>query len=99
MGWLANRGLIVAANVHDDDGMRPTEEMYQSFAKALGLPSNSTQTIPFSCVNSTYLYNLEDVVLKDVENVCLISRIRLILSSTNARSIVNDIHSLSCRWE
>ena len=29
MNWLRSQGLITAANLHDADGVRPNEKMYQ----------------------------------------------------------------------
>eukprot|EP01125_Pyxidicula_operculata_P005865 TRINITY_DN2050_c0_g6_i2.p1 TRINITY_DN2050_c0_g6~~TRINITY_DN2050_c0_g6_i2.p1 ORF type:complete len:1034 (+),score=272.65 TRINITY_DN2050_c0_g6_i2:380-3481(+) len=64
-GWLHDHGLHVGANIHDDDGVRPTETMYPELAHALGISNNST--IPFSAINPSYMYGLEDIVLADVE--------------------------------
>uniref|UniRef100_A0A6B2KX16 DUF5110 domain-containing protein n=1 Tax=Arcella intermedia TaxID=1963864 RepID=A0A6B2KX16_9EUKA len=65
--WLHDHGLLVAANLHDDDGVNPWETMYSQFCNAIGLDPNSKVPVPFSCSNATYLYALDDVVLGDLE--------------------------------
>ena len=45
-------------------------------AITMGLDPNTTTTIPFSVVNSSYVYALEDVVLKDLEKQGMVKRIR-----------------------
>eukprot|EP01087_Luapelamoeba_hula_P016795 TRINITY_DN519_c1_g1_i1.p1 TRINITY_DN519_c1_g1~~TRINITY_DN519_c1_g1_i1.p1 ORF type:complete len:943 (-),score=155.61 TRINITY_DN519_c1_g1_i1:23-2851(-) len=65
--WLHNQGLSVSVNLHDDDGVRPNEAMYEQLAKYMGLNPKTAGTIPFSIVNSTYVYGLEDIVLGDLE--------------------------------
>eukprot|EP01094_Clydonella_sp_ATCC50884_P030386 TRINITY_DN9908_c0_g1_i1.p1 TRINITY_DN9908_c0_g1~~TRINITY_DN9908_c0_g1_i1.p1 ORF type:complete len:1085 (-),score=270.03 TRINITY_DN9908_c0_g1_i1:780-3968(-) len=69
LGWLHHKGLAVGANLHDDDGVRSTENMYRQLADVMGYAQNSTATIPFSAVNDTYVYGLEDQVLKPLEDI------------------------------
>lgn len=69
LGWLQSKGLIVGANLHDDDGVRTNEKMFVPMAKALGLDPKTCGTIPFSVVNASIAYALEDVVLKDSETL------------------------------
>jgi alpha-glucosidase (family GH31 glycosyl hydrolase) len=64
--WLAQRSLVLGVNLHDDTGMMCTERTYAQFAEALGLDPTSTQTIPFSATNQSYLYALDDIVLPAV---------------------------------
>jgi alpha-glucosidase (family GH31 glycosyl hydrolase) len=60
--------LAVSVNLHDDDGVRPYEEMYAQMCAAMGVDPSSQQTIPFQvCTNRTYVNALEDIVLGDVE--------------------------------
>lgn len=68
LGWLKRRDLHVGANLHDDDGVRPTENMHDQMCTALGMNPATCGTVPFSMVNQSIVYALEDVVLKDVEN-------------------------------
>lgn len=61
-------GLAVSVNLHDNDGIRPTEKMYAPMCAAMGVDPSLQQTIPFQvCSNRTYALALEDVVLADVE--------------------------------
>ena len=69
MGWLNHHGLAVTLNVHDADGVRPTERMYKEMCQAMGLNPATAGTIQFSIVNQTYCYSLEDVVLQHLEQV------------------------------
>jgi hypothetical protein len=39
--------LAVAVNLHDDDGIRPTEDTYNAMCTALGYDPKQQQTIPF----------------------------------------------------
>ncbi len=68
MGYLHSRGLITGANIHDDDGVRASEDQHDAMARAMGLNPATCGTIPFSMVNSSYVYALEDIVLKAVED-------------------------------
>jgi len=68
LSWLQYKGLAVAANLHDADGVHPYEAQYVPMATAMGLNPNNGQVIPFSSVNSTYLRNLDDIVLRAVNN-------------------------------
>ena len=54
-------------NLHDADGIRPTEDMYLSMCEAMGLNPSTEGTIPFSIVNWSYVQPLEDVVLNYVK--------------------------------
>lgn len=64
MARLKGRGLAVGVNLHDDDGVRSTEDMYLPMCQAMGLNPNTEGTIPFSIVNWSYVQPLEDIVLQ-----------------------------------
>eukprot|EP01012_Entosiphon_sulcatum_P010211 TRINITY_DN1591_c0_g1_i1.p1 TRINITY_DN1591_c0_g1~~TRINITY_DN1591_c0_g1_i1.p1 ORF type:complete len:919 (+),score=202.04 TRINITY_DN1591_c0_g1_i1:26-2758(+) len=67
--WMKNqKGLALAANIHDDDGIRTYEATHDAAAKALGLPT-TTGNIPFDIANRTYATVLDDVTLGAVEAV------------------------------
>lgn len=53
-------------NLHDDDGIRPSEVTYDAMAEYMGINPNTQVTIPFSMVNASYVYGLEDIVLKNL---------------------------------
>eukprot|EP01104_Vermistella_antarctica_P006882 TRINITY_DN1757_c0_g1_i1.p1 TRINITY_DN1757_c0_g1~~TRINITY_DN1757_c0_g1_i1.p1 ORF type:complete len:948 (-),score=252.28 TRINITY_DN1757_c0_g1_i1:465-3308(-) len=62
--FLHAHGLPLAANIHDEDGVRVNEQAYADFVKYLGMNPGSTETIPFQiCSNQSYALGLEDVVL------------------------------------
>ena len=55
-------------NLHDDDGIRDSEVTHDALARYLGLNPKTCGTIPFSMVNASYVYGLEDIVLKNVSD-------------------------------
>jgi alpha-glucosidase (family GH31 glycosyl hydrolase) len=59
--------LAVAVNLHDDDGIRPTEDTYYAMCKALGYDPSKQQTIPFLLTNRSYALALEDITLGNIE--------------------------------
>lgn len=69
LSWLHAKGLHSGANLHDDDGVRPNEKMFVAMAESLGLNPKTCGTIPFSVVNASIAYALEDIVLKDAEKL------------------------------
>ena len=68
LGYLHERGLSVAANLHDADGINPWEATHSEVARALGLPPNVGR-IPLSLTNQSYMYALEDITVKAVEDL------------------------------
>jgi hypothetical protein len=67
LAYLKYRGLFVAANLHDSDGVAWYEDTYANMATAVGINPATKQTVPFFAVNSTYMYALEDAVLQPRE--------------------------------
>jgi hypothetical protein len=81
------------------DRARLLRQMYTQFAKSLGINPNTTQTIPFSCVNASYLYSLEDIVLKDNEDVCRChSRTQLDTTIRGAQTLTHSTYVVLFRW-
>ena len=68
LDWLHAKGLHVAANLHDADGINPWEAQYASAAAAMGLPTTGG-AIPLSLTNKSYVFALEDAVLGPVEEL------------------------------
>jgi alpha-glucosidase (family GH31 glycosyl hydrolase) len=68
MAPLRARGVLTSGNLHDLDGMRPNEDQYVPFCKAVGVDPSSQQTIAFAVANMTYALALEDTVLKALED-------------------------------
>ena len=54
MGELHRRGLKVCMNLHPHNGVRPHEQAYPDFAKAMGLPQGSTLPVPFDIADSKF---------------------------------------------
>jgi alpha-glucosidase (family GH31 glycosyl hydrolase) len=67
IAYLKSRNLAVSLNLHDAAGVNPWETEYENMCAAVGQDSAKGKQIPFSIVNSTILYALEDVVLKPLE--------------------------------
>ena len=67
LSWVHGAGVSVAANLHDADGVRSYEAQHASMVTAMGLPK-STGDLRFTCTNQSYLYALEDVMLRAVED-------------------------------
>ena len=67
-GYLKDEaGLVVLANIHDDDGVVASEDRHAAVVAAMGLPE-TTGDVPFElCNNSAYALALEDAVLLPLE--------------------------------
>lgn len=64
--WLHNKGLSVAANLHDANGINPWEAKHAAAASAMGLPP-SAGTLKLNLTSKSYVFALEDIVLGAVE--------------------------------
>lgn len=64
---LHELGVLTSGNLHDQDGMRPNEDQYVPFCKALGIDPSQNQTVEFAIFNETYALALEDLVLQPLE--------------------------------
>ena len=67
LSWGHSKGLWVGANLHDANGVHAYETQHAAAVAAMGLPA-STGDLPFTLTNQSYLYALEDVVLKAIED-------------------------------
>jgi len=63
MGYLHDKGLRTAANLHDANGVGNYDAEFPAMCKAMGLDPATTKSVAFSMVNKTYVYALEDIVL------------------------------------
>lgn len=63
---LKTQGLRIAANLHDANGVGKYDAEFPAMCKALGLDPNTLTSIPFSMVNKSYVYALEDITLEAV---------------------------------
>jgi len=67
LSWVHHKGVSVAANLHDADGVQAYEAKHAAAAAAMGLPG-STESLAFTLTNQSYVYALEDVVLRAIED-------------------------------
>lgn len=63
------RGLLTSGNLHDHDGVRPSEDSYNAFCKAVGANPSSGTTFAFDIVNRTYAWAVEDTILQPLEQL------------------------------
>lgn len=63
ISMLHHKGLLVAANIHDAEGVGIYEDTYPQIATAMGMNPAMNQTILFSPMNATYMHALEDIAL------------------------------------
>ena len=63
--WYKRKGIRTAANLHDDNGISPMEQYYNSAARALNVTDGST--IVFNVTNEHYMTVLDDIILKPIE--------------------------------
>ncbi len=68
MDYVHQQGIAVGANLHDAAGINPWEAQFNAACAAMGLDPTKTKNIPFDLTNKEYVYTLEDVVLKAVED-------------------------------
>lgn len=66
LAYFKARGLAVTLNLHDADGVGPWEDRYSEICAAVGCAKGDV--VPFSVVNETLVYALEDQVLKPLED-------------------------------
>eukprot|EP01012_Entosiphon_sulcatum_P013951 TRINITY_DN19109_c0_g1_i1.p1 TRINITY_DN19109_c0_g1~~TRINITY_DN19109_c0_g1_i1.p1 ORF type:complete len:957 (-),score=119.59 TRINITY_DN19109_c0_g1_i1:423-3293(-) len=64
LGWLHERGLQLAANLHDAQGVMPFEKLYPQMAEANGIDPASNATVQFHISDRTFADSLHQVVLK-----------------------------------
>eukprot|EP01063_Lacrimia_lanifica_P029738 TRINITY_DN4590_c0_g1_i3.p1 TRINITY_DN4590_c0_g1~~TRINITY_DN4590_c0_g1_i3.p1 ORF type:complete len:994 (+),score=371.47 TRINITY_DN4590_c0_g1_i3:66-3047(+) len=66
LGRIKARGVTMAGNLHDDAGVSDWEEAFPAMCKAVGCdPAKKTITTDFT--SKQYMFALEDVVLKPLE--------------------------------
>jgi len=71
MDYLHQKGLKVGANLHDATGIGKWEDKYNEVCAAMGidpLHPPGPKGVPFTLTNKTYVYALEDIVLKAIED-------------------------------
>ena len=69
MEWLHRKGIRVGANLHDATGIGNWEDRFDDVCERLGIdPKSVSKSIPFDLTNKSYVYALEDIVLKDIED-------------------------------
>ncbi|MFT3785477.1 MAG: glycoside hydrolase family 31 protein [Tepidisphaeraceae bacterium] len=62
--WLHEQGLHVTLNDHPADGLKPHEDAYPAFMRAMGEDPASKQTIPYDAGNQKYLTTFYDTVMR-----------------------------------
>lgn len=65
VSYMKARGLAVTLNLHDANGVNFWEDQYTEMRQAVGIAQG--ETVPFSVVNETIAYALEDLVLEPIE--------------------------------
>jgi hypothetical protein len=68
VAYLKSRNLGVTLNLHDANGVHYWETQYSAMCAAVGQDASQEHVVPFSIVNSTIMYALEDYVLKPLED-------------------------------
>ena len=61
--WLKSQNLMLAANIHDAEGVGPNESRYRAACAAAGMNASANETVPFSVANKTLMLAVEDQVL------------------------------------
>ena len=64
LAMLRSKGLVVAANIHDADGIGNWEDSYKQICGVMGQNPSAGQTVMFQPLNGTYMRAVEDVTLK-----------------------------------
>ena len=69
MEFIHRKGLRVGANLHDATGIGNWEDKFQDVCTTLKIdPSSVSKSIPFDLTSKDYVYALEDIVLKSIED-------------------------------
>lgn len=63
VAFLHNKGLRVACNLHDADGVGYWEETYPQMCSVMGINPSSQAPVPFAPLNESYMHALEDITL------------------------------------
>ena len=53
--WLKTQKLKITVNLHPADGVRFFEDMYEDFARYMGVDPKSKKKIPFDCADPKYM--------------------------------------------
>jgi len=69
MTYLSRKGLRVGANLHDATGIGNWEDRFEDVCERLKIdPKSVEKSIPFDLTSKDYVYALEDIVLKSIED-------------------------------
>lgn len=69
MEFIHRKGLRVGANLHDATGIGNWEDKFQDVCTTLNIdPKSVSKSIPFDLTSKDYVYALEDIVLKSIED-------------------------------
>jgi hypothetical protein len=74
-GYVHSKGLALAANLHDADGVGTFEDAYPQVAAAMGQADGKAVT--FDLVNQSYVYALEDLVRQAARGLRVTLRVAL----------------------
>lgn len=62
--WVHEQGVHITLNDHPADGLKPHEDVYPAFMRAMGEDPDKKQTLPYDVGNQKYLTTFYDVVMK-----------------------------------
>lgn len=65
LAFVKSKGLRIAANVHDADGIGYWEDTYAKMCHVMGLNPAAQQTVQFAPLNASYMHALEDITLEN----------------------------------
>jgi len=66
--WLRHRNLAASLNIHDADGVSPTDLRYPAMAAALGMDPAGNTTIQAWFDDKDYIQALEDIMLRPFQD-------------------------------
>lgn len=66
--WLKSKNLKITLNLHPADGVRFFEDMYNDFARYMGIDPQTKKKIPFDCADPKYMEAYFELIHHKYEN-------------------------------
>lgn len=66
--WLKEQDLKITVNLHPADGVRFFEDMYEDFARYMGVDPKTKKRIPFDCADPKYMEAYFELIHHKYEN-------------------------------
>ncbi len=67
LNWTEKQGVKTCLNLHPASGVQPHEDVYYTFANAMGVDPSTKQYVPFDIVDKNFAKNYFDLLIHPME--------------------------------